>query len=101
MTTTLVRQHHRSDLRLTMIFENIHTGTRIVRCMDLDSRLEDINLKIEKPFLTDFDGMVMAMKARENRRGIIERFAGSFAEFLDDKDGWHGARRQATTEATS
>ena len=88
-----------NDLRLTMIFENIQTGTRIVRCMDLDSLSEDIGLKIEKPW--EFDGLgalAGAMKARERRAGIIERFAGSFVDFLNDKDGWHGSRRQAMTE---
>jgi hypothetical protein len=81
-----------------MILENIQTGVRVVRCLDVDSREADINLNIEKPFLAGFENMAGAMKARERRREIIERFAASFVDYLNDRDGWNGERRRALIE---
>ena len=50
-----------------------------------------------------FDDVVDVMRVREFRRGLLieaARMAGmQIADFLEDREGWHGADRQESTEA--
>ncbi len=51
---------------------------------------------------TPFGGMVKMMKAREFRRDLLvataKAAAHRLADFLADREGWHGIKRQEATE---
>lgn len=91
---------------LKMTFEGPYGNTIHQYCLDISPCVarDFERISVPVPELTSFETVVDVLKTRVLRKDMFmdasKRLGGLLAEAMEDKEGWHGASRQAAYEST-